>query len=104
MKYSYVDVSAASVYNSLTIQPEVITKYYVYNNGQNQIDAETPLFVSFRPVNFIPMKAQRGRIRVIFPASVRVILGMCNIRVDNVQISDFQCSFKKQEATITHNY
>jgi hypothetical protein len=35
VKYAYVDVSAASVYNSLTIQPEVITKYYVYNNGIN---------------------------------------------------------------------
>lgn len=29
---------------------------------------------------------------------------MCSIRVDNVQISDFQCSFNKQEATITHSY
>ena len=76
----------------------------MYNNGQNQIDAETPLFVSFRPINFIPNRAQRGRIRVIFPASVRVILGLCSIRVDNVQISEFQCSFNKQEATITHNY
>lgn len=104
VKYSYVDVSAASVYNSLAIQPEIITKYYVYNNGQNQVDAETPLYVSFRPVNYVPTRAQRGRIRVIFPASVRVILGLCNIRVDNVQMSNFQCSFNKQEATITHSY
>jgi hypothetical protein len=71
----------------------------------NQIDAETPLFISFRPVNYIPTESERGRIRIVFPSQVRAILNQCQVRVDGaVNNRNFKCTISRQVATITHSY
>ena len=67
VRYAFIDVGMGTLVNTLTIQPDVITRYYVGNIGSQTIDGDATLYISFKPNNYIPKESERGRIKMTIP-------------------------------------
>jgi hypothetical protein len=104
VRYPFIDVGMGTLVNSLTIQPDVITRYYVSNLGSQIIDGDATLYISFKPNNYLPKESERGRIRVIIPPQIRVMVSMCSVKLDGNTLSGSKCSIRGTTMTITHSY
>jgi hypothetical protein len=54
VRYAFIDVGTGTLINSLTVRPDIITKYYVSNTGSNVIDGDASLILSFKLNNYFP--------------------------------------------------
>lgn len=77
-RYPLIDVGQGTMLNSLLFLTDFISDFYVYNDGRDTIEEDSKLFVTFRPVNFVPNGTNKGRIRVVLPTEVLSYSSYCN--------------------------
>jgi hypothetical protein len=66
-RYTEIDVGMGTLTNTLTIYPDLLEDFYITNDGRNTVQQESKIFLSFVPINFVPNKSGKGRIRVVIP-------------------------------------
>lgn len=77
-KYTDIDVGQGTMLNALTFSTDFISDFYVYNNGRDTIEEDSSLYISFRPVNYLPTVTNKGRVRIVLPTEVLSYSTYCN--------------------------
>lgn len=101
-RYEYIDVGMGVLTNPIKFTAETLTQYDVTNFGCNTIDQECSIAISFKPINHIPKRGQRGRIRIVIPSQITPQNDVCQLSYDK-NTAGTQCAISGYTMIATHN-